>query len=81
LFAARFAVVTVITPVGRNIKANLPVLRKKRDPTLQLALGDLQAPVECGLFLLIRLFLSSRAAVIAENLFLANSSLYFRNAW
>ena len=30
----------------------------------------LQAPVECGLFLLIRLFLSSRAALIAETLFL-----------
>jgi hypothetical protein len=37
----------------------------------------LQAPVECGLFLLIRLFLSSRAAVIAENLFLRKQLALF----
>ena len=38
----------------------------------------LQAPVECGLFLLIRLFLSSRAAVIAENLFLRKQLALFQ---
>jgi putative transposase len=38
----------------------------------------LQALVECGLFLLIRLFLSSRAAVIAENLFLRNQLALFQ---
>jgi putative transposase len=37
----------------------------------------LQAPVECSLFLLIRLFLSSRAAVIAENLFLRKQLALF----
>jgi hypothetical protein len=34
----------------------------------------LPAPVECSFFLLIRLFLSSRAAVIAENLFLRQTA-------
>ena len=38
----------------------------------------LQAPVECGLFLLIRLFLSSRAALIAENLFLRKQLAVFQ---
>ena len=37
----------------------------------------LQAPVECSLFILIRLFLSSRAAVIAENLFLRKQLTLF----
>ena len=38
----------------------------------------LQAPVECGLFLLIRLFLSSRAALIAETLFLRKQLAVFQ---
>jgi putative transposase len=37
----------------------------------------LQAPVECSLFQLIRLFLSSRAAIIAENLFLRKQLALF----
>ena len=37
-----------------------------------------QAPIECGLFLLIRLLLSSRAAVIAKNLFLRKQVALFQ---
>ena len=36
-----------------------------------------QAPVECGFFLLIRFLTSSRAAVIAENLFLREQLALF----